>query len=227
MPRLCALLVRFIAPLLVAAGLPASGSAESIVFDNFNGEFSIANVIGESSAFRFADDFSFLGSTEVSGVRFWGSYSPSTPPASDDFTITFYGDDGSDLPDPGNIIASINVGDIGRVDTGIDSMGADVFLFEATFAPIVFGASEKYWLSITNDITGPTSTWLGDIDDGNNAMSTDSGSSWHADANAGYMQFQLIPEPNSGLLLAMGLAGLAAGRRHARVDHSKAPVGER
>ena len=101
---------------IFGSGLPTYAD---VVFDNGGPDLNQNGVISDSKTGPqwIADDFSFNSSTQIDGIRFWGNYSGNYIPTVDDFTNTFYSDNGNNLPDPTNIISSRSVGDINRTDT--------------------------------------------------------------------------------------------------------------
>ena len=175
---------------------------------------------GFSATYRFADDFTLAGPETINAIRFWGGYSPTDTPLSDDFTMIIYGNSGG-LPDGSNVIATRLIGDPGRTDTGEDFDGGDqdIYVYEASFGDLALGTG-TYWVSVFNNTaTDPDDNWFWARHDfpGNDARSLDSGAIWLHEFSDSELAFQLwypIPEPATLSLLA--LAPLVALRRRRR-----------
>src|SRR5215472_8838035 len=69
--------------------------------------------------YRPADHFSFSSPVILNKINFLGGYYPDNSPLSDAFTLTIYNDDPvHNTPNSASIVAQINLGNPGRVNTG-------------------------------------------------------------------------------------------------------------
>ncbi|MHC4303309.1 MAG: DUF7901 domain-containing protein [Planctomycetota bacterium] len=121
-----------------------------------------------------ADNFAAAESAEISQVCWWGFYSDSAAPipdcgdtAVDDFTITYYADDGNGLP-VSPPLASFTGVDLtvtrvaetvhpGSNDTPDDDL--IVYRYQGFHAGVGVVAAECYWLEIANNLDG-TCVWF-------------------------------------------------------------------
>lgn len=102
--------------------------------------------------------------------------------------------------------------------------GADNFVFEVadindnipTFAGVISGTPASFIIELYNDAGAAQGSWVGQATlDWNSAYIT-SGGMGHA-APGRVNSFTAAPEPTSGMLLLIGVAGLALRRRKIRV----------
>lgn len=115
--------------LLMAMGIlwQSSARADSILFDRSGLRSDWGNFSDVDGGREGASRFSFTEDNYVTRIEWWGEHFPSgtESPGGDDFTIRFY-TDSSGLP--GLLVNALNVGDVARVDTGIDTtFNIDVF----------------------------------------------------------------------------------------------------
>ena len=145
---------------------------------------------------RVAEPFTLGADTRVDSISFLGVYSPSDTPGPDNFTVVFYENDGG-APDPAAVVAVVPVGPAGRVDTGFDHAGLDIYRYQADVGGIVFNGGQTYFVSVYNNTAGDpddTWAWVGS-DIGNIAASFDAGASWF-----------LLVGPDPGLTAAFWLS---------------------
>ena len=166
---------------------------------------------------QVGDDFT-LGATATLGqIQWWGGYfSANTPTTPDNFTIRFYTITAG-VPST-VVLLSYNVGNVGRVDSGLDSFGDDIYVYSATIPDTILPAGQ-YLLSIVNDTTADTDDQWGWATSNQNA-----GAAWLRDFDAGPWQsysaefaFNIsgpvngngVPDTGtSALLFTIGLAAL-------------------
>jgi hypothetical protein len=116
-----------------------------------------------------ADNFNAGETADVTQVCWWGWYTDgSSAPdcsatATDDFTVTYYADDGNGLPQSppiasfdtaGGLVVSrvtetVHPGNVGDLDDDLI-----VYRYSATHAPVGVVGDQCYWLEITNDLDG-------------------------------------------------------------------------
>ena len=106
---------------------------------------------------EIGDDFSFAKKTKIRSVVWYGFY-PSffgSPPEDDDFSISFYEDDGG-VP-AATPFAQYSVGDGDRKDAELPIDGT--FVYQANIPKTEFKADKIYYISIKNDTTGEDALW--------------------------------------------------------------------
>lgn len=190
-----------------------NGSAASGDFEGFS-DPEVPQIV--------ADDFVLSASDTVRSIVVFGGYfSNDTLPASDNFSVTFYNDAGM----PGTPVGSSALTVFSRVDTGLLAiLGTRIFRYEVDLAnPQTFTSGTAFWISVVNDTSGgvdPDDDWvwiLSPIEAGGNLnFSVNGGASWTSTSQIARFQLDnafAIPEPSTGLLLALGLVALAVGRR--------------
>ena len=161
---------------------------ESPVYDN--GIMGAANVSAGFNADQdipeFAvDDVSLFSTTRVTNVAWTGFYGfTNNVPATEDFRISIFADNGSGTPQTGMPIETFNVGNaVNRADSGndINFLGTQVDVFNYS-ADINFTmqAGVTYWIGIYNDSAGNVDDfrWAGANGGGNQNSTANSGGSW-------------------------------------------------
>jgi hypothetical protein len=165
-----------------------------------------------------ADDFSIQDSSQITSLNWWGQYAfENTPQGPDDFTVRIFADaSGSPSASP---LFQFSLGNLGRIDTGIDSFGGDVYAYSAVLpSPVVLAGGTTYWLSIVNNTAADADdNWYwqrvtrssGAVQKRDNDLSP-----WlSGESDSGVLAFDLqgivVPEPSAWALLLLGGASLA------------------
>ncbi len=165
-----------------------------------------------------ADDFRLTGDTFVTDVHWLGIY-VQTPSNPDGFTVAFYDEGSGPNSTP---FASFNVGDVGRLDTGMTMQGYVVYAYSCFLpSPILFDGGVTYYISISN-ATNPTtaSDWYWcESNNGNDRLwyrtsAVGAWSEYDADLAFALTDDGVVPEPLTSLLFgASVLVGLGRLRR--------------
>ncbi len=222
------MLSRVLSVLLASGVLSVVGSINPVQADLIFDQTINLAVSGRASDFdlpqQSADDFQLdLGSSTITDVHWWGAYfAGNTPTEPDDFTIRFFADAGGPVIIP---LAEFAVGDVGRVDTGVNVGGLDVFAYSVDISPLVLTANTTFWLSIVNDTAADLNDdwfWSFDFSGTSAAFRVLDDASWTVTPDR-RMGFQLtndvleVPEPATWTLFGAGLAGLGWMTRRRKV----------
>jgi hypothetical protein len=220
------LLIEIVSVFALDLGLCERASGEVLVYDRSIAPSSV-NDIGYNntgSGQRIAEKFSFSSALYLNNITFLGGYFPDNTPGVDSFTLTIYNNDSvRNLPNSSSIVAQINLGDFGRVDTGVFVLGTELYQYTTSFAAVPIAANSTYWFTIVNNTINDDWVWAGNRSVGIWGRSFDGGASWF-DAPAGSFSFSLegtttIPEPPSVTVAALAclLLGIIRQRGRERV----------
>lgn len=208
--------------LLIALSIGPYSASADLVYDNGAGGPS-----GIDNAYRSdldsttiqADDFSIPTAETLGQIQWTGAYGfDNTPPATDDFTLQFFLDNGAGAPLAGPV-ATFNVAnDVNRTDSGVDIFGFDVYQYEATISGFDTVVGQTYWLSISNDTTGEGDDWFWGVirAAGNSQVSIDSGANWSNQLNQHDFQLYSVPEPGFVGLLIVAATSFSLYRQRRR-----------
>ncbi|MEL6356637.1 MAG: hypothetical protein AAFQ37_06840, partial [Bacteroidota bacterium] len=172
-------------------------TGETLIFDNGVSLDEVNEAIrsDDDVSDYAADDFSFSESGTISSVSWSGAYAfDNTPPATDDFTIRIYTDDGGSV---GTLLYSEAVGNaVNRVMEVEDLFGFDVYSYNAAINFAV-SAGTTYWLVIYSNTINEADNWFWSLRDGGggNALFSENLSSWRTNV-IGEHDFELS-FPNS------------------------------
>lgn len=227
-----------LSPLILAALVAAMPAGGDVIFNNGGpvdtGVPSDLDQLGDITDLEMplvlADDFAFAAPVLLQDVHWWGSYwvppSDTTIPATDDFRLELYAQDGNHpLDDP---FVTIALGDIGRTDTGnLDVLGNTIYEYWVDLDdPIVLPALTTFYISIANNTTQSQSIWAWSASDDLHEndglhefgyfLRNDPDMPWAGSVVPGNLAFNLtgtvIPEPATLSLFGIGLGSLAIRR---------------
>src|SRR5688572_541061 len=175
--------MRNVAKALVALTFLIWGTAASaaVIYDN---SISASNSFVSDTDFPqfVADDFSLnAGANVITGVQWTGIYAFTNTPQADNFVIQFFANvAGAPAVVP---FLSLPIGNPGRMDTGTNVAGSDLFAYSVDIAPVPLAPSTTFWISIFNDTSADTDdNWFWGMQDqaGNSFMRADPTGAWTA-----------------------------------------------
>ena len=142
---------------------------------------------------QMADNFSFAQLTQVTSVRWWGTYLTNPPPGADSFTVRFFATDVGGVPqlDPSNEFTGLA---ITRTNSGLmDELGGPIYQYEAQLpSGVVIAAQAIAYFSVLND-TSNRWYWQESTISGSNWVRNfeGAGATWIL-TTTGHLAFQLI-----------------------------------
>ena len=229
---------RTVASLVLLAGLCwGLDNAQAVVIYN-NGSstqaVNFADPATDGYVDEAADDFSLAaGQTTIGEIHWWGMYN-DTPSASDSFTVTVYGNIGTypkNHPNANAVVANVNILQLDRAATAFTTTTFNgtkpVFSYSPAITPVTLTPNTLYWLGISN---ASGHAWGWSAAQGNMSLNSHvrfgPGEPFSfAGYDNGFQQvgyslsFNLtdvihaVPEPSSGILLALGCLGLGISAR--------------
>ena len=162
---------------------------EQSPIDGGDGVFSV----GPSGA-QIADNFQFANDVTLNNISWWGSYDPDEP-ATEEFTVRVFADNGVGLPQSSALFATSFSGNGDGSDGLSDYYGAEVFRYDVAVAWALSGG-QSYYLSVFNNDDANDWFWLESAAGGNIGWSrVADGDSWREDNPAFNMSFRLTAEP--------------------------------
>ena len=198
-------------PLLVILLSLNAAISDAAVYQQLPGHFG---GLGSDSISVSADDFQFAQATPIGSIAWWGgSYTPSPMDDPDAFSVRLFSDSNGQ---PGMLLSDFMIGSISKMPTGdfLDYYSSDqpddeypeyryTVSLQQTF---VMQSGVRYWLSIANP---PANMWLweasaSDLNPG--SMRSFYEGSWQADEYNVAFELEAAPEPQTGTLVAIGIA---------------------
>ena len=186
--------------------------------------FSDYDDYGEQIAENFFGFTGNSGSATITGIQWYGLYWGDTPPAEDDFTISFYTEESGSRP-AFSSFHTVDAGSAFRADTGIDFVSEsgrsyDVYTYWSNIDNVSLMLGGRYYLSIVDD-SGPyeADDWLWCT------SAYEGGSMWYrfgvdmwtySNSDMAFTLYgdynHVIPEPATFTLLTLGIAGALVRR---------------
>lgn len=212
--------VRAFAIAVLLAGAPAAARASLLFELPPASPFAAGTLFSDLQHPREAASFVSVGETSlVTQITWWGGYFTFTEtpnPSSSPFEIRIFADTGWG-PAAAPIATAAVTASISPFPAPLPQFEFTVTLPEAVLLP----AGATFWLSIVDLDPGlPTFAWRKATDAGYSYSRTPDAPAWRTTAGIGSVRLdgQVVPEPGTAVLAAIGLAslGLAARRNGTR-----------
>ena len=115
----------------------------------------------QGGSYQCADDFILSSASQLTGLNWWGIYAfDNIVQGPDAFTVRIFSDAG--ITPSSSPLFEFSLGDLGRVDTGVDSFGLEVYAYSGLLpSPVNLESGTTYWLSIVNNTeANATDNWF-------------------------------------------------------------------